>query len=197
MGELLWKELIQLKSSDPGKNTEKEKGNFQIKVVFIQSYLWMFWEYIKKNTKFQFWEIVKETITLMSWGVARIFSRGGGEICLEFSTFSEEGLPQPKMPFLKQRKSRSIYFCIFIFHFRFWKNSIFNETQNYYWISPEFRIPPHEFCKIRTPLDLFCCIIYTLYGWIIIFKKKYFRKTRTPLASTGCVHYYFVWQALK
>ena len=23
-------------------------------------------------------------------------------------------------------------------------------------------------------------------------KKKYFRKTRTPLASTGCVHYYFV-----
>ena len=121
----------------------------------------------------------------MSWGVARIFSRGGGEICLEFSTFSEEGLPQPKMPFLKQRKSRSIYFCIFIFHFRFWKNSIFNETQNYYWISPEFRIPPHEFCKIRTPLDLFCCIIYTLYGWIIIFKKKIFLENQDTTGFRG------------
>ena len=36
MGELLWKELIQLKSSDPGKNTEKEKGNFQIKVQHVK-----------------------------------------------------------------------------------------------------------------------------------------------------------------
>ena len=38
MGELLWKELIQLKPPDPGKNAKKEEGTFQIKVVFIQCY---------------------------------------------------------------------------------------------------------------------------------------------------------------
>ena len=40
----------------------------------------------------------------MSWGVARTFSRGGGEICLEFSTFSEEGLPLPKNAFFEAKK---------------------------------------------------------------------------------------------
>ena len=39
IGELLWKELIESKPPDPGKNTEKGKGSFLIQVVFSLCYL--------------------------------------------------------------------------------------------------------------------------------------------------------------
>ena len=56
MAELLWKEYIQLKPPDAGKNTEKEYGSFLIKVVFIQVLSLNVSGIYKKIRNFVFWK---------------------------------------------------------------------------------------------------------------------------------------------